>query len=187
MTAPSRLFPRQSVPSLEVLTLDGGQWRLSERQPQNFTLIVVYRGLHCPICKGYLRDLERRLPEFGRRGVEAIAISSDEEVRARQAKADWGLSQLTIGYGLGLDDAREWGLYISAGIGRTSGGADEPSRFVEPGLFLVRPNRTLYFASVQTMPFARPSVEDVLKAIVYILDKNYPARGEILDLAEAAA
>lgn len=185
MTSP-RLFPRQPVPSLEVPTLGGGTWRLAARRPQSFTLIVFYRGLHCPICRGYLADLERRLPEFERRGVEVIAISSDGEKRARQSQADWNLSQLTIGYGLRLDDARDWGLYISSGIGKTSAGIDEPPLFAEPGLFLVRPDGTLYCASVQTMPFARPSFEDVIKAVDFVLAKDYPARGEVVDLAEAA-
>ena len=185
MTSP-RLIPRQPVPPLEVPTLDGGAWRVSERNPQNFTLIVFYRGLHCPICRGYLGSLERSLPEFERRGVEVIAISTDEEARARQAKTDWRLSQLTIGYGLELDEARRWGLYISSGIGRTSAGVEEPPLFAEPGLFLVRPDGTLYCASVQTMPFARPSFEDILKAIDFVIAKSYPARGEVVDLAEAA-
>lgn len=186
MASMTPLFPRQSVPPLELPTLDGGSWRLSERRPQNFTLVVFYRGLHCPICRGYLGELERRLPEFERRGVDVIAVSSDEEARARRAKTEWGLSRLTIGYGLGLDDARRWGLYVSSGIGKSSAGVEEPPLFAEPGLFLVRPDGTLYCASVQTMPFARPSFEDVTKAIDFVLAKNYPARGEVVDLAEAA-
>jgi peroxiredoxin len=185
MTSP-RPFPRQPVPPLKAPTLGGRTWRLADRRPQSFTLIVFYRGLHCPICRGYLADLERLLPEFERRGVEVIAISSDGEERARRSQADWHLSQLTIGYGLSLDDARDWGLYISSGIGKTSAGVDEPPLFPEPGLFLVRPDGTLYCASVQTMPFARPSFEDVIKAVDFVLAKDYPARGEVVDLAEAA-
>ena len=48
----------------------------------------------------------------------------------------------------------------------------------EPGLFLVRPDGTLYAASIQTMPFARPHVADVLAAVDYITKKAYPPRGE---------
>ena len=54
-------------------------------------------------------------------------------------------------------------------------GVEEPPLFSELGLFLVRPDRTLYFASVQTMPFARPRFTDILAAIDFVTAKNYPA------------
>src|SRR5262249_62025948 len=57
----------------------------------------------------------------------------------------------------------------------------------EPGLFLVRPDRTLYFASVQTMPVARPHFTDILAALDFVTAKNYPARGEVMNLPAAAA
>ncbi len=187
MTAITPLVPRQPVPALQVPTVGGGSWTLGDPPPENFTLVVFYRGLHCPICRGYLGELNRGLEEFGKRGVAAAAISSDGEARASETKAEWRLDRLTIGYGLDLDKAREWGLYISAGIGKTSSGHEEPALFSEPGLFLVRPDGTLYFGSVQTMPFARPSFADILKATEIVLAKDYPARGEVLDHHAAAA
>ena len=187
MTALKPLFPRQPVPALEVATLGGGTWRLGDRKPENFTLVVFYRGLHCPICRGYLGDLDRKAAEFAERGVEAVAISSDGEARARQSKSDWKLETLTLGYGLGLDEARAWGLYISSGRGKTSTGVEEPALFSEPGLYLVRPDGTLYFGTVQTMPFARPNFADILKAVDFVVAKDYPARGEVLDHRGEAA
>ncbi|MFQ6018333.1 MAG: peroxiredoxin-like family protein [Kiloniellaceae bacterium] len=170
--------PRQPVPPLEVPTLDGGTWKLSEQKPENFTMVVFYRGLHCPICSRYLADLDRRSAEFKKRGVEVLVVSSDDEARARQAASDWKLNNLTVGYGLDLGIARDWGLYVSSGVGKTSAGIEEPERFNEPGLFLIRPDGTLYFGTVQTMPFARPSFGDILPAIDFVLARNYPARGE---------
>lgn len=187
MSAITPLIPRQPVPALEVSTVGGGTWRLAEQKPERFTLIVVYRGLHCPICRGYLGDLERKLDEFKSRGVEVVVISSDVEERAHQAKDEWGLTRLTVGYGLDLDVARQWGLYISTSRGMTSAGVEEPALFSEPGLFLVRPDGTLYFASVQTMPFARPAFGDILKALDFVIAKDYPARGEVVDHHAAKA
>ena len=46
------------------------------------------------------------------------------------------------------------------------------------GIRLVRPDRTLYYGAVQTMPFARPHFDELLQAIDFAIDKNYPARGE---------
>lgn len=186
MSEISHVFPRQKAPELKVDTLGGGQWSLHDQKPEKFTLVVVYRGLHCPICKPYLREIDRKLEDFRALGIEVIALSTDTEERAKKAKSEWGIENLTIGYGLDLDTARDWGLYISTSIGKTSSGYEEPKQFAEPGLFLVRTDGTIYFASVQTMPFARPRIEDVLGAAKIVIDRDYPARGEVLDHAIAA-
>ncbi|MFQ5994521.1 MAG: peroxiredoxin-like family protein [Acidiferrobacterales bacterium] len=174
----SVLKPRTRTPELEVETLDSGTWRLSEQKPDNFTMIVAYRGLHCPICRPYVSELDRDAEEFKNRGIEVIALSTDTRERAEQTKDDWKLKHLRIGYGLSIDKAREWGLYISTSRGKTSAGVVEPDRFNEPGLFLVKPDQTLYAASIATMPFARPHFKEILAAIDFIVDKDYPARGE---------
>jgi peroxiredoxin len=172
------LKPRQPVPSLSVPTVGGGTWSLGDQKPQHFTLIVFYRGLHCPICRGYVSELDRLHEEFAARGVGVVAISGDSAERAVRTVEDWGLSRLTVGHGLPIDKAREWGLFVSSSRGKTSLGIDEPALFSEPGIFLVRPDRTLYFAAVQTMPFARPHFKEMLTAIDFVLKNDYPARGE---------
>ena len=60
----------------------------------------------------------------------------------------------------------------------------EPDLFSEPALYLVKPDGTLYFGAVQTMPFARPHFDDVVGAVKFVLEKDYPARGEVTDLPE---
>jgi peroxiredoxin len=176
------LAPRLKVPALSVPLAGGGMWTLAERTPANFSMIVFYRGLHCPICSRYLGDLEGKLDEFAKRGVDAAAISSDTGERAAEAKTKWKLPRLPIGYGLALDTALAWGLHLSAGRGVTSAGVEEPARFSEPGLFLARPDGTLYYGSTQTMPFARPPFADLLGALDFVIAKNYPARGEIVEI-----
>ncbi len=175
----SKLQPREPVPAFTVATVDGEPWSLADQQPQNFTMVVFYRGLHCPICGTYLKDLNDKLDAFAELGVDAIAISGDDAERAAAAKAKWRLDELSVGYGLDHDVAAAWGLYFSSGRGKTSVGIEEPPVFFEPGLFMVRPDRTLYFGSVQTMPFARPAFGDILKATEFVLQNDYPARGEL--------
>ncbi len=183
----STLVPRQPVPALRLKLAGDGSFDLRTEKPERFTLLVFYRGLHCPICKGQLKDLEAKLPEFDKRGVSVVALSSDAQDRAERAKADWGLANLRLGYGLDLSAALDWGLYISTGRGPTSAGIEEPPLFSEPAIYLVRPDGTLYFGSVQTMPFARPHFADILSAIDVVVAKDYPARGEVVDLPRAAA
>ena len=85
---------------------------------------------------------------------------------------------LKFAYGLSLRGARQWGLYISASRGKTSIGIDEPELFSEPGVFIVKPDGTLFYGAVQTMPFARPQFQDLLGAIDFAIANDYPARGE---------
>ena len=175
------LIPRQPAPELNVETVGRGPWKMSEQSPENFTLVVFFRGLHCPICANYLRDLQRNLGDFDKHGVNVIAISSDSKERAEKSAEDWGLDELTLGFGLDLDTARRWGLFVSTGRGPTSSGIEEPRLFSEPGLYLIRPDSTLYFGSVQTMPFSRPSFADILNGVKFVLEKDYPARGQVVD------
>jgi peroxiredoxin len=172
------LIPRKPVPQLNVPTLAHSSFDLQSDSPQNFSLIVFFRGLHCPLCIKYLKELGQLLPDFAQRGVSVIAISSDDQDRAQQMAAKVGFADLRFGYDLPLSVARQWGLYISESIGKTSIGVEEPKLFAEPGVFLIKPDQTLYYGAVQTMPFARPSFADLLIAIDFATSKNYPARGE---------
>ncbi len=174
----STITPRTETPNLEFETVDGDTWRLADQKPENFTMIVAYRGLHCPICKNYLRDLDRMTADFEKLGVESVVVSTDDRERAEETKRDWELENLTVGYDLGIDQARTWGLFISTSRGKTSAGIEEPPLFNEPGLFLVRPDKTLYASNIVTMPFTRPRFKDVLAALERILEMDYPARGE---------
>ncbi len=172
------LMPRYPVPALNVPLTTEGRFVLGAMPGERFDLVVFYRGLHCPICAKYLLELERLAPEFATRGVQVIAVSSDDEERGKQMADKVKASAAKFAYGLSLKSAREWGLYISASRGTTSIGIDEPALFSEPGVFIVRPDGTLYYGAVQTMPFARPQFQDLLGAIDFAIAKDYPARGE---------
>ncbi len=172
------LLPRKPVPALEFDTVGGDRWSLAAQKPPQFTMVVFYRGLHCPICNRYTRELNGMIADYDKRGVSTVITSTDSQERAAEAKTKWGLPDLTVGYGVTIDKAREWGLYVSTSRGKTSAGIEEPPLFAEPGIFLVKPDATLYWASVSTMPFARPHFTDILGAIDFAVGKNYPARGE---------
>ena len=92
--------------------------------------------------------------------------------------SNWGLANLNLGYGLTIEAARSWGLYVSTSRGKTSAGIEEPALFSEPGLFIVRPDGTLYWGSTSTMPFARPHFKEILGGLDFVIKVDYPARGE---------
>jgi len=172
------ITPRKEVPDFSVTLMDGSTWKLSDQNPENFTMIVAYRGLHCPLCKMYLSKLNKIAEGLAERGVTLLVTSSDTQDRAQKAIEEWETDKLTMSYGLSIEDARNLGLFVSHGIGTTSIGIEEPEIFAEPGLLMVRPDQTLYFADIQTMPFLRPDLTGLLANLDFILSKGYPARGE---------
>ncbi|SFM42812.1 peroxiredoxin-like family protein [Shimia aestuarii] len=172
------LIPRQKTPNLTLPTLDGSTFDLASENSERGTVICFYRGLHCPICANYLKELEKRVSDFGERGVTCIAVSSDGEERTRAMAEKIDAKALRFGYDLPLSVARDWGLYISTSRGKTSIGIEEPALFSEPGLFMVSPDMSLYYGSVQTMPFVRPHFSELVSALDFAIANNYPARGE---------
>ncbi|MGB5722890.1 MAG: peroxiredoxin-like family protein [Parasphingorhabdus sp.] len=175
------ILPTRPVPDFTVPMTDGGQFQLSQRLGVNFTLLLFYRGRHCPICKMQLRELQRKLGDFAERGITVVAISMDDQERALKSVDDWDVKDVLVGYGLSEDLARDLDLYVSSG----RPGSDEPEIFSEPALLLVKPDQTLYFASIQSMPFTRPPLDQLLQGIDYALANDYPARGELAESALA--
>lgn len=168
----SNPLPGTPAPALAVDLVGGGRFKLADAQPERFTMVVFYRGKHCPVCKSQLKKLEEMLSTFTDLGVEAVAVSMDTEERASGAVEEWGIKNLRVGHGVSEDVARSWGLYMS-----TATNDGEPDRFSEPGLFLVRPDGTLYYAAINSMPFGRPDLEQFKGAIEFVIDQDYPARG----------
>ena len=177
------ILPQQSVPPLQIETVHDGIWDLQAQSPDQFTMLVFYRGLHCPICKDYLSTLKKSLDALKEQGVEAIAISSDSKERAKKAAEEWKLKGLKIGFEFPLHKANEWGLFVSGELAPSkSKEISEPPQFLEPGLFLVDAGGKLYASSVQSMPFARPPIDGIVKAVTFIREKAYPARGQAIAL-----
>ena len=165
-------LPGQPAPELKLDLIIGLDWILADQSPDAFTMIVFYRGLHCPICKGYLQGLREHYDEWLDAGVEVINVSMDGKDKATQAHEDWGLDPIPMGYGLTEETARAWGLYLS-----TARAEKEPPLFSEPAMTLVRPDGRVYAHWQQSVPFARPRMADLLGAIGFIVENDYPARG----------
>lgn len=168
----SLLVPGAPAPALSIDT-QHGRWTLAERKPDAFAVIFFYRGLHCPLCKKQLEELNGKMVEFTRRGLDVVAVSMDSQERWKETRDEWNIDNVTLGYGLSEDDARAWGLYISDAISEK-----EPAVFSEPGLFLVRPGGEVYMAAAQSAPFARPPIDDILSAVDFVTEKEYPPRGK---------
>ncbi|GAB5434940.1 redoxin domain-containing protein [Falsiruegeria mediterranea] len=168
------LTPGKQVPALTIETLAQGTFDLDKNHGENGTVVIVYRGLHCPICIRQMAEVEAALDDFAAQGLEVIMISTDTKDRAEQTVEKAGTSKLRVGYELSLKAAHDdWGLWISSKRPDSA----EADLFAEPGHFYIAPDRTLYFGWQQTTPFARPSTADMLGGIKWALENNYPPRG----------
>ncbi|QCK16145.1 peroxiredoxin-like family protein [Mangrovivirga cuniculi] len=166
--------PKHKAPELKFPLINGSPWDLKAQQPENFTLVIFYRGLHCPICKKYLEELQKLKPEFNEQGVNIVAVSMDSEKRARLSKQKWEIDQLDIGYNLDKETAKAWSLYLSKGVKD-----GEPEIFSEPGLFLIDSKNEIYYSALNSNPWGRPYLPTFVKSVNYIINNDYPARGEM--------
>lgn len=164
--------PGTTAPGLAFDLVGGGAFKLADATPENFTMVVFHRGLHCPVCRSYTRELDRLQSRYAELGVDVVTISMDDEDRASRSVEEWGIEDLDVGYGLDEDTARAWGLYLSSAIKD-----EEPARFSEPGLFLVDRDGDLFYAAVSSMPFGRPDLSTFADRIEWVLDNDYPSRG----------
>ncbi len=167
-----KLMPDHPVPSLSLPLVGGGRFELAEETPEAFTMIVVYRGHHCPVCKSYLAQLSALLDRYETAGFTVVAVSMNDAERAERSQQDWGLGRLRVAYGLTAQMAQDWGLWIS-----TAFKDSEQEIFAEPGLFWVRPDGRLYLVDIANMPWPRPDLEFLLSKAAYALENDYPARG----------
>ena len=163
------------MPALDARLVGGGRWALAREKADKLALLAFYRGVFCPACRAWLGELERLLPEFERRGVSVIALSCDKKDAAERALKEWGLKNLRVGFNLAPDDARQAGLYISEGRGvDPATGRKEPMLFTEPALLAVRPDGILYAAWIQSGPYARPQLAEVLAALDDCIARGLP-------------
>ena len=175
-----RVIPGDTMPAIDAKLVGkpggGGRWALAEEKPDKLALLAFYRGAFCPICRVWLADLDRLVPEFEKRGVSVIALSCDRKDAAEKSVADWGLKNLRVGYDLEVEDARRAGLYISEGRGLNPGsGLKETMLFAEPAVLLARPEGELYAAWIQSVPFARVHIAEILTAVDNFIARNLPA------------
>ena len=168
----NNIIPGKKAPSLNIETISGNIWSLDNHLNKSKCMIVFYRGLHCPVCSVFLKQIESQLLEYKKSNTEVIAVSMDNKEKALKVKSDWSIKNLNIAYGLSEENARRWGLYISKSIKEA-----ESDLFCEPGLFIIKEEGTVYLANTSNMPWARPDLTDFPAKLIFAEENNYPVRG----------
>lgn len=160
-------------PKTDVAQLGGGTLTLgAPRGKHDWQLVIVYRGLHCPLCKNYLAKLQELEADYNALGVDVVAVSGDPVDKA-QAFADEKELTIAMGYGLSVAQMKALGLYVSDP--RSAQETDQP--FPEPGLFVINAEGRIQIVDVSNAPFARPDLQGIANGIKFIRGNDYPVRG----------
>lgn len=163
-------FPKMTLPLVA-----GGEITLGEpNEDGHWTLIVVYRGRHCPLCVKYLATLEGLAGQYEEMGAHVIALSGDGLEKSKQQVEVGGLT-IPMAYGLTVPQMHAMGLYISNP--RSPEETDQP--FPEPGLFVLRDDGTVQIVDISNAPFSRPDLSSILRGIEFGKNKGYPVRGTL--------
>ena len=170
METTSKLHAGQSFPPLTFSRLDGSPYTFGGTG--SWQALFVFRGQHCPICKGYLADLEARLAKFADLGVFVAAVSADSEAQTRITA---GATKSTFPLLYGMDNAtmRKLGLYVSEPRSEQETDHD----FSEPALFVINPDGLLQVVEIANAPFLRPDLDKLLGGLGYVIANGYPIRG----------
>ena len=88
--------PTEKVPALNLDLINGTRWELEKQSPAHYSVLVFYRGLHCPKCKEQLESLKDHLEDFNERGINVVAISMDTEKRAKITGEKWYIESIPV-------------------------------------------------------------------------------------------
>ena len=170
MDTTSKLHPGQSFTPVPFKQLDGGEFTFGASG--GWQALFVIRGQHCPICKSYLGEIEKRRDAFAGLGVSIAAVSADSEAQTR-ITAEAAKVNFPLLYGMDETTMLRLGLYVSEP--RSTQETDH--RFPEPALFVVNPDGVLQLVDVANAPFLRPDLDRLVRGLGFVIEKNYPIRG----------
>ena len=141
---------------------------------ENWTLLVVYRGKHCPRCKKYLNVLNDMRDQWVNAGFDIAVVSADtqEKAAADQAEFGWGFD---LGYGLSEAQMVRLGLYVTEPLSA----AESDRRFAEPGTYVLRPDGSLIVVALSNGPAARPELAELLDGMIFNKENDRPHRGTV--------
>jgi peroxiredoxin len=172
ITMSEKLAAGGAMPEITLPTVGGGQATIGGAK-ERWQMVVVYRGLHCPICKNYTAKIEALKDKFDELDTDILFVSGDTGEKAKAFADEVGLG-LPVAHDLSVEQMRALGLYVSEPRPTET---DRP--FPEPGLFVVNENGQAHIVDVSNAPFVRPEPELIIRGITHIKKNDYPIRGTL--------
>ena len=170
------LTPTQTAPKLSLPLTGGGntdELAMGSGVDGRFSLVLFFRGLHCPVCRKQLSELDGRLDDLREAGVgRVVAVSMETEERSARLVEKWDLKNLSDrarphrGAGPRVGPVR-----LHRHQGRRAGCVQRA------GHVRARSDGTVFWSNVSSMPFGRPPLDDIIAGLQFVQKSDYPARG----------
>ena len=151
-----RLKPGDKAPDFTIKDLEDKPHRLYDYLNGQKAVLLFYRGEWCPVCNLQLHSLQEKLAEFQKINAQILAVSTDTPENSQKLidKHDLGFSVLA---GLSRETVEAYDLFFN-----------EEKGYAEPAVFILRPDATVAYASLQSGPVGRPSNDNLLRIVSHI-------------------
>lgn len=169
------LLPGDGFPSITLEGID--ETSVSIGQRDGWTLLLVYRGAHCGICKKLLREVEKYRKAWSDLGVETLAICSDSAAEVKKFFDEAGYQGFGAG-GLTVDQMKSLGVWVTdtdqSGLSHAH---------PEPALFLIDREGCVAAAEATTIAFIRPDLATLDSGLKFLVGRNIrPPYGRYQDV-----
>jgi peroxiredoxin len=164
--------PDSIIATMTFPKVGGGEITVGGPQ-DNWTLLVVYRGKHCPRCKKYLNILNDMRAAWADAGFDVVVTSADTQEKAQADQAEFGW-KFDLGYDLSEAQMETLGLYVTEPLSE----AESDRRFAEPGTYVIREDGSLIVVALSNGPAARPELGELLDGMIFNKTNDRPARGK---------
>lgn len=163
------LVPGAVFPEIQLSKLDGSTIRTSFNTGRH-TLIVVLRGIFCPICNLQTAEIAEKLDALQVSGIDVLIFSADsKEATAEHSKKSGNVLDSHFAYGLDSAQIKTLGLYESS----PTGYIPQPQNFAEPAWFLLDPDNTIRYLAYGSAPLAgRVPIDKLLFVVDYVKKRN---------------
>ncbi|MBK1834608.1 peroxiredoxin-like family protein [Roseibacillus ishigakijimensis] len=162
-----------TLPAITLPLAGGGEATLGQTRSEDvWQIVIIYRGLHCPICHKYLARLEELREDFAKASAEILAVSGDPWEKARTMVEEHDL-KFPVAYDLSIAQMQQLGLYISEPRGPQE--TDRP--FAEPATFALNREGKIQLIELSNTPFNRADLSELLESVEWIDENDYPIRG----------
>lgn len=161
----------EKIEEVSFAKVGGGDAISVGQSKDRWTMLIVYRGRHCPRCKRFLNKLNAVLPSWTD-VMDVVVVSGDTQEKAEADLAEFGWD-FDLCYGMTVPQMRSLGLYVTNPLSD----AETTTQFAEPGAFAIRPDGSLMLVDISNGPAARPDLEELLDGMKFNIENDRPVRG----------